>query len=568
MPGVRRRLVRAVAVVLFVAASSVSVDAIAASLPTVSSLSPTSGPTRGGTAVTLTGRGFRHARRVYFGGVITTRFSITSDTRLKVTAPKHAAAVVDVRVTTSSGTSARTAKDHYRYVAPPVITGVTPPAGPTDGGASVTITGSGFTRLTRLSIGGAAVGFRVASSTRLTAVTPAHAAGLAAVRLTGAYGTSATSTHAQLTYVADPPPPTVSNVATPAPAMDSVTLTWAASGPGTVVIRRADGPVAPASVTSGVAVAELPSTATSYTDTALAGGTTYSYALFGRDPEGRAGPGTSATTATLLDPAPSYDGGAPTPVVFVHGYGDSHTNCHQDVTFELAGPLLTQYYAGTPRSSLHPVEFYSCDYNGDTIIGYGPRNATYYPGPDLYLNTDVRHLAYELAWYLYDNFTANQVPVDLVGESLGGVILTWALQRVAAQDPDFPPRLDVPAVVTFSAPFAGYRFGCTTNVECRQLQPDADFVHQLLAAGAPDGTGGTRWMAMGSEGCDEVPTSTSLALPGVGAAVDYTTPCYQHGDYVWDGSSTADAVGSRSGVAFSGGLHSLALMNAFLAGTG
>jgi hypothetical protein len=51
---------------------------------------------------------------------------------------------VDVRVTTTGGTSAAVAGDRFTYVAAPAVTSISPTSGPAAGGTSVTITGTGF----------------------------------------------------------------------------------------------------------------------------------------------------------------------------------------------------------------------------------------------------------------------------------------------------------------------------------------------------------------------------------------------------------------------------------------
>ena len=47
--------------------------------PTVTAVAPTSGPTSGGTTVTITGTGFTGATQVAFGPVAATRFTVVSD---------------------------------------------------------------------------------------------------------------------------------------------------------------------------------------------------------------------------------------------------------------------------------------------------------------------------------------------------------------------------------------------------------------------------------------------------------------------------------------------------------
>jgi hypothetical protein len=75
---------------------------------------------------------------------------------------------------TTAGTSAVTASDQYTYVAPPVVTKVSPRFGPFAGGTTVTITGTGFTGAfeVRFGVVAKAVSFTVNSDTQITAVSP------------------------------------------------------------------------------------------------------------------------------------------------------------------------------------------------------------------------------------------------------------------------------------------------------------------------------------------------------------------------------------------------------------
>jgi hypothetical protein len=170
--------------------------------PTVAGVSPSSGSTAGGTAVTITGTNFTGATAVSFGGVAATSFTVNSATQITATAPAEAAGTVDVKVTTAGGTSAAVAADHFTYVTPvPTITGISPTSGSTAGGTIVTITGSNFTGATAVSFGSvAATSFTVNSATQITATAPAEAAGSVDVKVTTAGGTSATVSADQFTY--------------------------------------------------------------------------------------------------------------------------------------------------------------------------------------------------------------------------------------------------------------------------------------------------------------------------------------------------------------------------------
>ena len=65
----------------------------------------------------------------------------------------------------------------------PTVTAISPARGNTAGGTKVTITGTGFTGATVVTIGGVPASFTVISATTITAVTPARAAGSASVQV-------------------------------------------------------------------------------------------------------------------------------------------------------------------------------------------------------------------------------------------------------------------------------------------------------------------------------------------------------------------------------------------------
>jgi hypothetical protein len=78
---------------------------------------------------------------------------------------------------------------------PPVVTSISPNAGPIAGGTVVTLAGTGFTGATGVTVGGvAATGLTVASDTSLTFTTPPSAAGLANVVVTTPAGVSGLAT--------------------------------------------------------------------------------------------------------------------------------------------------------------------------------------------------------------------------------------------------------------------------------------------------------------------------------------------------------------------------------------
>ena len=98
---------------------TVSITVIS-STPTVTSLSPASGGTSGGTTVSVTGTNFAGTTAVKFGSTNATGFTVNSATSITATSPAGSAGTVNVTVTTTGGTSATGAANQFTYVAAPV----------------------------------------------------------------------------------------------------------------------------------------------------------------------------------------------------------------------------------------------------------------------------------------------------------------------------------------------------------------------------------------------------------------------------------------------------------------
>lgn len=189
--------------------------------PTLTSLSPATGSTVGGQSVTLIGTNLSLASSVTFGGV-SAAFTVNSATQITVTAPALPAGQVGVVVTTPGGST--TAGTLFTAVAPPGVTSVAPAFGSTLGGNTLTITGTGFSGATAVTVGGnAATGLTVVNGTTLTATTPAGVAGTASVVVVGPYGASAANS--LFTYVAPPTLTSVSPAAGSTTGGQTVTLT-------------------------------------------------------------------------------------------------------------------------------------------------------------------------------------------------------------------------------------------------------------------------------------------------------------------------------------------------------
>ena len=185
--------------------------------PTVTSLSPDSGPEAGGNSIVITGTNFiglSGPEAVKFGSTNAASYTVAFETQMTAVAPPGTAGTVDVTVTAVGGTSTTAGVGNdYTYVAPPTVTGLSPNSGPEAGGTSVTITGTNFVGLSGPEAvqfnGYNATSYTVYSNTQIVAVAPPGSVGAVDVVVTTAGGVSVTAGLGNdYTYVAAGPAPT------------------------------------------------------------------------------------------------------------------------------------------------------------------------------------------------------------------------------------------------------------------------------------------------------------------------------------------------------------------------
>lgn len=177
----------------------------ASSAPTVSSVSPVSGVTGGGTSVTITGTDFTAGATVTFGASAATSVVVVNSTTITCVTPAHASGAVTVTVI--QGTLSGSLANGFTYgsvpaLPAPSISLASPSAGSTLGGDIVNLLGSNFYSNAVVKFNGVvATGATVLSSSQILLQTPASAtAGLATVSVQNIDGQTATS-NSVFTYV-------------------------------------------------------------------------------------------------------------------------------------------------------------------------------------------------------------------------------------------------------------------------------------------------------------------------------------------------------------------------------
>jgi hypothetical protein len=164
--------------------------------PTFDSVTPAFGNPAGGTRIYVSGTGFNNDTRVFMGpitydgdgDIISTNECDTpivySPTYLACSSPILAQGLYDLVILNANG-GTDTEDDAFTVYPAPTFTSISPAIGPTSGGTTVTITGSGFVAGVRVQFGTASCSSTTrVSSTQITCRTPARPDGNYAVRIT------------------------------------------------------------------------------------------------------------------------------------------------------------------------------------------------------------------------------------------------------------------------------------------------------------------------------------------------------------------------------------------------
>jgi hypothetical protein len=184
--------------------------------PSVSTISPASGSFNGGTPIVISGSGFHYGAVVSFGGppapvgtgTPATTMAVTNDAVvcgsgvplpcIIATTPAHTQGATDVVVTNmdfatgviDSGSGSSTLTQGYNFVVAPSISNVTPSSGTISGGTTVTINGMNFVSGAQVLVRGQQAVVQSLTSTTITAVVPANAAGTSPVAVVNPDGQS------------------------------------------------------------------------------------------------------------------------------------------------------------------------------------------------------------------------------------------------------------------------------------------------------------------------------------------------------------------------------------------
>lgn len=168
--------------------------------PMLTTVSPTSGPTAGGTLVTLGGNNFVGDCTASFDGIAAATTFVDFET-LDATTPPHAAGAVDVGVSCSTGSS--TLPGAFTYADTLAVTAVIPPSAAP--GAEVVIQGSNFDPAITVQFDAVAAAVTFVDSTTIRVIVPALAPGPVTISASNPAGAPATAAFTVLAQTAGIP---------------------------------------------------------------------------------------------------------------------------------------------------------------------------------------------------------------------------------------------------------------------------------------------------------------------------------------------------------------------------
>ncbi len=204
--------------------------------PTVTSISPASGPTFGGTNVIITGTNFLAGATANLGGLACSVTLVTS-TQVYCTTGAHSAGIVSVQVVNTDNQTGSLVNG-YTYQVAPQITSINPTAGPLLGGNTLSLTGADF-------IAGASVRVGLNTCSSPNVLNPNLVSCVVPSGLAGTYDVTLTNPDGQFFDLA------ASYTYEPAPSVGTVAPTAGAVSGGTALTITGTGFLTGAAVTVG-----------------------------------------------------------------------------------------------------------------------------------------------------------------------------------------------------------------------------------------------------------------------------------------------------------------------------
>lgn len=215
-------------------------------------------------------------------------------------------------------------------------------------------------------------------------------------------------------------------------------------------------------------------------------------------------------------------------VIFVHGWSavGNGVNC-QSSFGNLKSSLVGRGFTG----EMVTVGFYDSDTNCDVNLrDWG----------NVDNGTSWKTLSQAFSKFVHETYTSNGIIVDVVGHSMGGLIVRGAVYGSSTGQAGFAPPIAVEDGITLAAPHNGaawYSSFCLWG-QCAGLKPGSSELNWVNADKNPQSPIGTEWTTFGSTNDDTVPAASS-AFMDLPPEREVTYSNLEHSDY--QNNATAQA---------------------------
>jgi len=202
--------------------------------PTVTGVSPNTGPNNTPTTVSIGGTNLTGATAVTIGGTPVQSFSVISPTEISAVIQSGIQpGLYDLRVTTPSGTSPVNPADHFTVTQGgpvPVVTGINPSSGQNNLTTPIVISGTNLENPTGVMIGNLPITFTPVSGSQVNATVPAGIIpGVYPITVTTPFGTSIPGPNSQFTVLPQSGAPATPEGMTMTKNGSDLTLGWTIS---------------------------------------------------------------------------------------------------------------------------------------------------------------------------------------------------------------------------------------------------------------------------------------------------------------------------------------------------
>ncbi|MCX5771666.1 MAG: IPT/TIG domain-containing protein [Candidatus Hydrogenedentes bacterium] len=142
--------------------------------PEYGEVSPAYGSINGNDSVLIRGQNLQLTQSVLFGG-LAAQIVFSTESSLSVKTPAHAEGVVNIDITTTTGSTSGI--NAFTYLPPPQVTGISPSQGYISGGETVTISGTNLGQASQVVFDDSQAAIKARTPTELVVTAPAHATG-------------------------------------------------------------------------------------------------------------------------------------------------------------------------------------------------------------------------------------------------------------------------------------------------------------------------------------------------------------------------------------------------------